>query len=493
MRLRAIRFAVLACVGLVSGCASHAVAPVPSGLLQFQRAVAAPGSRGTNGGTVYPMGDASSETGFVMDFSLGADGQIYYASTPAYNNGWSTTGEIGLFNPSTHAQSYQLISYDPGFIQETSDGSVWVTEDNNLSGTPTVDRYAGFNGPDARITMGFSPITPGFFGNGIDGGLAIGRNGNIWIGSNNSGQVGVIDPSDDNAQIFNLNVPAGGVTPTPQFMTFISDGSLWLTDAANTGAYRVTAGGPSIGKNTFYALPEKGRPSTSVQGIVQGADSKIYTADTAYATGWLDSSPYKTPQFNSLSLPAIGTSPYVFARFKSTLYFLDYHFDGIGKYNVATHKLVILPLVTWSDGNLVVDSSGMLWTSCYLPTSATSCIQNVPITSTWEPFPSRSIKLYTNYNNEPNPPGLIGIGETGNSGPFTVKAPNPSICTAAMTPKFDHDVQVNPVATGSCSVVITDAHNRSVAVSVHIMKGSGLPQLRIGRSLFNQTLTEGGN
>lgn len=496
MRHRLVRIAALISAAALAACASHAAAPLPSPATGFGHAVASPsGGGGTNGGSVYVMGDGSTETAFTTDFNLGADGKIYYASMPAYNNGWSTIGEIGTFDPSTHAQTYQIVPYAPGFIKETADGSVWVTELNNVSGNPTVDRYTGINGSDTPIAMGFGPLVQGAWGNGIDGGLAIAPDNTVWIGSNNSGQVGAIDPANNTSHVYALNIPSGGATPMPQFMTFASDHNLWVTDAANTGVYRVVAQGSSIGSNTFTRLPENGRPyANGVQGIIQAPDGKLYTGNPGYPdSGWLDRAKVgASPSFTSMSLPAIGARPYVFAASGTKLYFLEYHFIGLGVYDVVSKKLAVLPLVTYAEGNLTFDSTGTLWTSCYMPASGTSCIQNVPIASTWEPFPSRSVTLYTQWNNQALPPGIIGIGETGDSGPFTVTSSNPSICTAAMIPHFDHDVQVNPVAVGHCAVTITDAHSRSAKVSVSIVNGSGIPQMRRDPSRSPSPVTEEG-
>src|SRR5579872_1129401 len=114
MRFRALQTTALAGVVLLSACASHASTPIPGGSDAFQLALASSAGGGTNGGKVYVIGDGSAQTGFLMTLSYGFDKQLYYATTPSYNNGWSTSGEIGKFSPSTHAQTYETVPYGPG-------------------------------------------------------------------------------------------------------------------------------------------------------------------------------------------------------------------------------------------------------------------------------------------------------------------------------------------------------------------------------------------
>ncbi len=148
--------------------------------------------------------------------------------------------------------------------------------------------------------------------------------------------------------------------------------------------------------------------------------------------------------------------------------------------------MTILPLIPRAFGGIVVDKVGSPWVGCYTVRQV-GCIEHVTLSSKWAVYPSNTLKLYSSdAGGNPFPPGLIGIGETGNSGPFTVTPSNSSVCTASVESGFDHNIQVNPAAVGSCTLSITDAHARTVKVYVNVVNGSGSPQMRVTRSIRPQ-------
>ena len=394
------------------------------------------------------------------------------------------TGEVGTFDIATHSQSYQVLSYAPGFLEETNDGSIWVQELNNASGNPLIDRYAGINGADTAIAVPKSPNWwTGGFGNGIDGGIAVGPNGHIWFGSNNSAQVGDIDPTTNAVNLYPLSTGNDPWEPVPQFMMLGSDGHIWVTDEFNDGVYRVTSGGKAVGSSTFTQLPQgpwTGSNPVNLQGIYEGRDKKIYTGDPfPYGSGSLDAAnigPAAT--FTSIPLPSIGIDPYVLTSVPGKIYFNDLHFGALGIYDTATRHMVILPLTPFAQGGIVADSSGTPWIGC-ITAQGVACIEQVKLTPRWAIFPGTSLTLYTqDPSGNSLPPGLIGIGETGNSGPFRVSSSNTSVCTANFIPGFDHNIRVSPVAAGTCTVAITDLYSRTVTVAVNVVSGSGYPQAR---------------
>jgi len=178
-----------------------------------------------------------------------------------------------------------------------------------------------------------------------------------------------------------------------------------------------------------------------------------------YAGSQLDSAvPAKSLSFTSVSLPA-GAVPYLSTPdANGIVYFSDYRYYGLGVYNTSTGSLVDLPLPAPIAGQIVIDTKGVPWTACVsalvLPRHA--CIERVALTSTWEVFTAATLTLYTQdqYGN-PLPPGLLGIGETGNSGPFTVSSSNTHVCTAQVVSGFDHNIAVNPLKAGTCTLSIT--------------------------------------
>jgi hypothetical protein len=193
-------------------------------------------------------------------------------------------------------------------------------------------------------------------------------------------------------------------------------------------------------------------------------------------------------------LPSIGVEPTVFAAGPGKVYFVDFRFPGLGVYDTAAHTMVMLPTATAPGGfgGLAVDTSGTPWLGCATSTGI-SCVERIALTATWAVYPSVKINLYTkDLNGNALPPGLIGIGETGNSGPFTVASSNAKICTASVISGFDHNIQIAPVKAGKCTLSVTDSHARTVKVSATVINGSGNPQARVhqirrGR-LFRETL-----
>jgi hypothetical protein len=241
--------------------------------------------------------------------------------------------------------------------------------------------------------------------------------------------------------------------------------------------------GGAKGTSTYVQLPQgpygSGNP-INLQGLIQGPDLNIYTGDPAPDYGYLDAGAADAnPTFSSLSLPSTGIEPYVFAKFGDKIYFNEIHFEGLGIYNVKTKHVVVLPLLPAAFGGIAVDAWGNPWIGC-IPTSQTGCLERVTLSRTWQVYPSRSINLYTtDFYGETLPPGLIGIGENGESGPFTVTTSNAAVCTAGVLAGYGHNIQVNPVKPGSCSLAISDAHGRTINVAVHVINGKGSPQAHV--------------
>lgn len=471
-------FLLPAMVGIfgLAACGGRPATFVPPAM-QYQSVESA----GTSPANVYVLGDGGVNTQYLSDMRVGADGQLYYSTSPNIQQSpIPTSGEIGSFNFSTHTQQYQTVGYWPGFIQMTT-SAVWVEEANNASKKPTIDKYTAIGGTDTAIAI---PIKKGqgIIGDGIYGGIAVGADGQLWWGTQNLPDVGEIDQSTNAVSVYPLPSPDAGISASPQFMTLGSDSYIWVTDAANDGVYRVVSDGSGNGSSTFTQMPQGSSSNASIEGIAAGPGGSLYTGLTFYlkeGEGAFDNGQASsTPNFSSVALPAVGIEPFAVAAGTTNVYFDDVHYSGLGIYNTATGKMVILPLTTPAVGGVAVDSTGTPWVGCKYKKA--SCVESVALTSTWKVYPSQSIKLYTEdkYGNM-LPPGLIGIGESGNSGPFFVKSSNTAYCTASMISGFAHNIQVNPVATGTCSLTITDAHKRSVKVAVTVLSGKGAPQTRV--------------
>ena len=482
----------------LSACGGHGPdSTVPLAPMQFQHVQNASES----GPVVYTLGDGGANASNLWDLRLGADGKLYWTTNPALSGcPWPTSGEVGNFDVSTHAQTYQTVSYGPSFIQETSNGSVWVEEWNNSSGAPTIDRYAGIGGADTPISIPIGPFSPGcgqgYFGNGIDGGTALGADGAVWFGSSNSPQVGEINQTNNAVSVYTLKTPAGGGLPIPQYMTLGNDKHIWLTDALNDAVFRVATTGTSKGANTYAFLPEHSfyyQPT----GIASGPDKRIYAGSFNFSvnpfTGAMASAAADAaPVFTSIPLPLnVAPAQEQYGSVSGKVYFGDIRFEGIGVYDTSTRTLVMLPMVNYAGfSGIAVDKSGATWLSCSTP-AGVACVERFALTSTWAVYPSTKINLYTqDLNGNPLPPGLIGLGETGNSGPFTVASSNAKVCTASVISGFDHNIQVNPVAPGKCTLSVTDAHARTVRVFATVINGNGNPQAHVHRIGSGRLLRE---
>jgi len=177
----------------------------------------------------------------------------------------------------------------------------------------------------------------------------VGADGELWWGSNNSPQVGEIQQTSNTVAVYNLGTPAGGVAPSPQFMVSASDENIWVTDANNDAVFRVVGTGVSKGTSTYTILPQGESFNPFPEGITEGGDHKLYVGSeyigSTSLSGYLDgAAPAKSPVFSSIGLPAVGSFPYIFAPFKTKIYYNDFIWDGLGSYESSTGELVILPL-----------------------------------------------------------------------------------------------------------------------------------------------------
>jgi streptogramin lyase len=474
--------ALAACAGRSGGSPL-----LPGEFTQFQRVQnVAGGSPDAAGPQVVSLGNGNAaDSAVVLDLRVGADGGLYFTTEPAPAQGkpFPNAGQIGRLDFTTHKQTFRVEKYAPGFIEQTT-GGVWVTEANNASAKPAIDRYTSIGGSDTRIAIGIVPFQPqpgGF--NGLAGGIAIGADQQLWFGSNSTAQVGEVNPSGNAVKLYNLK-PPGTSLPEPEYMILGSDQHVWVTDGNDDGVYRVASTGKSTGTSTFTRLPQGPSPTGGTfwipQGVTEGSDSKIYTAtlgvqEGTYAeiSGAVNSAKTSAkPKFASIALASIGFEPYVMASGPGKVYFNDIKFDGLGIYDIASRSMVVLPLPTTAFGPIAVDPSGKPWISCITSTGA-ACVERVALTATWAVYPSTKFTLHLGTGATP-PPALIGIGETGNSGPFTVKTSKSAVCTAAILSGFEHNIQVTPVAAGTCTLSIGDAHGRTVKVAVTVASGANV-------------------
>ena len=463
---------------VLAGCAGSGMTPAPA---PYSARVQLPQSAPSSPIHAYYIGDGSNDSFYLSDLRTGADGRLYFALNGL--NLSPTNGEIGWFDPRSHTQRFVYTNvYEPAFIQESGDGSVWVSEFNNASGQPTIDRYAGIGGKVTPIAIPVGPFNGGPY-NGLNAEMAVAPDGAVWFGSDQSSQIGTIDPSTNAVTVYNISAPNEPWGAVPQYMTMGSDGALWVSDFFNDGVYRVATAGPSKGTSTFSQLPQGPWSSTKAEyalGLREGGDGKLYVAGNGQNGGFVDRAPVSAnPSFKPMPRPALDPQSSLIAAGGGKVYFNDNHYSSLGVYDVASKRTVFLPLEGAIDslpiqygGPVAVDASGTPYVGCIA--NGSTCIESITLTATWNVFPGTSVVFPGKdpYGN-PLPSGMIGIGETGNSGPFSVAAKGN--CDAAIIKGFDHDIQVNPLAIGKCTLAITDAHARTVHVSIDIVNGSFQP------------------
>ncbi|MBV8489282.1 MAG: hypothetical protein JO199_02040 [Candidatus Eremiobacteraeota bacterium] len=454
----------------LGACVDQSHGLTPSGS-QLQPVATRSQAYGTSPGiAVYVLDDGkTSHSVATNDLRVGADGGLYYSvSANVIESPAPTSGVVGRFDFTTKKQIYAIVPYVPGFVEQTS-SAIWVGEADNSKGTVAVERYASIGGTSTTVAIPIGPFTGTL--TGLNGGVAAGSDGRVWFGSNNSPQLVAIDQATNTVATYTLVSHKGGATPIPQYMAVGPDKSLWVTDVANDGVFRVAA----TGQATFAALPQ-GPPYAQppyhlLQGITVGSDSKLYTATLGESAPYYDpargslnaGSAAAAPNFASIAVPT-HSAPYQLASANGKVYYSDLAFavQGLGVYNIATKKVVVLPLNPSASGGIAVDSSGIPWLSCNMPTTSAACIERVALTSTWQLYPSTNFQLFS------VTPGIIGIGETGNSGPFTTSSS--SLCKVTPIPGFDHNFKIEATKqeTGKCAVDVKDAHGRIVRASVTV-------------------------
>ncbi len=105
---------------------------------------------------------------------------------------------------------------------------------------------------------------------------------------------------------------------------------------------------------------------------------------------------------------------------------------------------------------------------CYNPLvpGGPICAGHLVLTSTWSIFPGTAITLIRSAGNTTHQ--LVGIGESGDSGPFTFVSSNPNVVQVRRIPGRDHDFYLDPVGYFRAYVTVTDSHGVSQRITVAV-------------------------
>jgi virginiamycin B lyase len=417
----------------------------------------------------------------------GPDGAYYFVDGgPTDSNGApEVNARIGRFDPATNLTSIVTLASGrtPNDLVFTPDGALWVatargaSEDNTTPGelarispfaqsglteipiaasipeaagdttlayvassrlrTLAVGNdgllYAADRGKEALLRQ---PIAGPYDGSAITqipvynagflNALALGPDGNFYVQDSNDETLTAINPTTFAIQRF---VYSNNRDLYPRYLAFGSDGNAYATSLSNTLTnYGFLDRFTTSGADTEIALPS---PDVQPDSIITATPNLSYFSDIgAGGIGSVTTS------------GAVQIWPIV----------------GIGAFSYALP--VPEGLATAPDGSLYY-------------TTINGQIGHLIFAQGWTVFPTGALSVNgTGAINEV----LIGIAESGESGPFTVTSANTAIATVTSPPgngtpgaaTFPHNFVVIGNAPGATTIAVSDAHGRTQTIPVAV-------------------------
>jgi hypothetical protein len=464
----------------------------------------------SSGVVYYNVGSGSKDaTGFHI--ITGNDGKLYYTAlglvtcTPGgfcYGN----SGVLGQFDPASgNFSEIPFPNDEPVAPFQTADGAVWVSLTSTVVG-PTHPVSTGYVG---RVTGAFNASdltsialpTPAPFNNDSHPrSFALGGDGNLYLtgfADHKIYQIPVSNPATSNITAIPLplyTAPPGAVwtgeqPSDPQGIASGADGNLYIADFS-FGAPNVLQYNPA--NSALAAFGPPGGQGPMPRYIVAGSDGNLYesyagSCQTEPCFGGLNAMT-TGGAFTQIGLPDGYSEPDDLAGGNGFVAFVDLGEQGFGTYDMTSKEVRDYPIVpingavqccsNWTapDG-ITVGSDGSLWYITYgtVSTGGPLAIAHVVMTSNWSVWPSQQMTLIGSGSQNAQ---LVGIMESGDSGPFTVTSSNPSIAQLQSIAGESHDFHLVGAAAGSCTVTITDKKGRSESIAVTVTTTSGTVQLR---------------
>lgn len=462
----------------------------------------------SSGIVYYNVGSGSLDaTGF--NIITGNDGKLYYTAlglltcTP---NGfcYGNSGVLGQFDPSTG--NYNEIPFaqnEPVAPYQTSDGAIWVSLSSTNASTNVTTGYVG------HITGSFSaanmqtialPTPAPFDNNSRPRSFALGADGNLYLTGNtdhNIYKIPVSNPSTSNISAIPLPVytsPPGAVwsgsqKPSAEGITAGPDGNLYIANFAFT-APNVLQYNPTSAALTAFAPP--GGQGPEPRYIVAGSDGNLYesyggTCQVFPCNGGLNEMT-TAGTFTPIVMPDGYSEPDDLAPGNGFVAFVDLGQAGVGTYGLSSKEVRDYPIEMPNTGavcctvwrapdGVTVGSDGSLWYITYgnVTTGGPLAIAHVVMTSNWSVWPSQKIDLIGTGDLNAQ---LVGIMESGDSGPFTVASTNSNVAVLQPITGESHNFHVLGVGAGNCTVTITDKNGRSESIAVTVTGTNGTVQLR---------------
>jgi sugar lactone lactonase YvrE len=462
----------------------------------------------SSGVVFYPVGSGANDvTGFHI--ITGNDGKLYYTTVgllQCNSNGFcfGSSGTLGQFDPSSGSFSeIQLSQYEPVTAYQTADGAVWVslshTDATTQATTGSVGHLSGsFTGSNLTVVPLPTPSPavasrPRSFAMGADGNLYLTGNSDHRIYkipvSNPSGAVAIPMPKYTTAPGATFQSSAYA---EPNGITLGSDGKLYIANhnvlSGNVVQYDTTASA-----FTPFALPGVVQ-SQQPRYIVTGSDGNVYESSNGTCAvmpcGGALNAITTAGVFTPIPLPDGFSQPDDLASGNGFVAFVDLAEAAVGTYDFTSKEVRDYPIEpstgqvaccsVWSapDG-VTVASDGSLWYVTYgtLSSGGPLGIAHVVMTANWSVWPTQQITI-----NGAGTQGaqLIGVMESGNSGPFSLSSSDQNVAVLQPITGESHDFHLVGVGPGTCTVTITDKNGRSESISVSVTTTSGTVQ-SVGR------------
>lgn len=439
----------------------------------------------SSGFTYYDAGDdpATDVTGFQIAAS--PDGKIFYGTlgpqTCTNNVCASAQGAIGELNPKTGKTRQIALPSEVLGLLFASDGGLWI------AGGEGHLLYRMAPGPlstPAAIVVPTPPPSVTDWGARL---FAQDGSGNVWFGDANGHRlmrIPVAGPySETSIVVYGTPKGPAGTPRAPTYaggLAYGSDGNLYVADYNNGVLDRVD---PSSGRTTMQiALPQQrvlgssasAHPRFAVLGA-NGIDvSMLGTSTTGRGNGAIDEYVSGTT-VRPLKLTAVpaGAIPDSLSVSGSSLYYADVFVHALGYVDESTGRSRLIPVepftskLRYSPNGVAAMADGTAWFTCQDHTSPLQplCIGHTVYLDRWSLFPGPSFTVGT----KPLSSQIVGIMESParDSGPFTARADQRSICTVSKV--TDHNFVVTGKSRGHCTITVTDAKNRHAQVSATVV------------------------
>lgn len=443
---------------------------------------------------LYQIGSSATNDVFGFSIHFGSDGKLYYTTLGNFTCAptCGEPGNVGRFDPATGSFTEVPLTGNPLDVIQTADGAIWATEYT----TGKLVRFSTFSSA-AQTEVPLPATTPQ--PNGSPGpapgprALAMGPDGNLWFTDQHGHRVGKINPAGPytTAAITMYDLPAGGAnTPgylaQPGGIAAGSDGNMWIADSSNGTVDVMTTSG-SIA--AAYVSPEQKNEPPSLTSyprfLALSSDGKMYLTQAGDGVnypyhGWLDTVT-AAGVFSSIPVPGMSAqTDQVAAGSSGVMYFSDLGNAALDQYTSAGGMRVYPLLLQGAYGALpngvAVAPDNSAWFSCYGGQTPLQplCIGHMLLASEWSVFPSGTITINGAGPMSAQP---IGLAESGNSGPFTGVTSNAGVAIINPVTGSDHNFTIVGAGGGTCTITITDAHGRSVAIPVNVTATSGTVQI----------------